>query len=485
MSDLASRLAGHASATALLEGDARVSYAELSDRVQRTAGALLAEGLTAGARVALLADPTVDGVVGYLGVQAAGMLPVMLSARSPLPELERRYAEIEPDFTLYGANVECALPANVAPKRPAGSDAADFEPLRADALVSRAVGDDEPAVVLYTSGVSGLPRPIVLSYGNLEATRRGLVAAPGAGLDAATVAYAGLPISHVFGLNSVVGTVLSVGGKLVLHTGFDPHEVAEQIARHRITAISVVPLMWKALAAAGDRELFATVSRATYAAAPMPPTVLEAVKEMIGVDVAGGFGLTETAGTICHDDPTDPHPGTVGIALGDTEIRVVAETGDAVDALLGDVGEIWLRGPSVAKSYLDGSPLDGALADGWLRTGDIGMFDDQGRLDIVDRKKDVININGFNVSPAEIEVALAMHPGVSSSVVVGDVEDDREVVVAHVVPRPGEVVTEGELVEHCRAQLSRYKVPSHVFLHRELPITESGKAVRRLLGRSA
>ncbi len=479
MSDLASRLAGHASATALIEGDAHVSYAELSDRVLRTAGALQAQGLRNGSRVALLADPTVDGVVAYLGVQAAGMVPVMLSARSPRAELERRYTEVAPSFTLYAAAIESALPDGITPARPVGSAASDYAPLQGDAIVARPVGDDEAAVVLYTSGVSGLPRPVVLTYGNLDATRNGLVNAPGSGLDASTIAYAGLPISHVFGLNSVVGSVLSVGGKCVLHTRFDPHEVAELIARHRITAISVVPLLWKALAAAGDRELFATVTRATYAAAPMPPTVLEAVREMIGVEVAGGFGLTETAGTICHDDPTDPHPGTVGLALGGNEIRVVS---DGEDAVLGDTGEVLVRGPSVARNYLDGTPLD-TVDGGWLRTGDIGMFDDEGRLDIVDRKKDIININGFNVSPVEVEVALAMHPGVSSSVVVGDVEGDREVVVAHVVPRPGEAVTETELVEHCRNQLSRYKVPKHVFLHAELPITESGKNVRRLLGR--
>ena len=181
MPDLASRLAGHASATALLEGDARISYAELSDRVQRTAGALQRAGLPPGARVALLADSTVDGVVGYLAVQAAGMLPVMLSARSPLPELERRYDEIDPAFTLYGAAVECVLPANVTPFRPAGSSADDFEVLQGDPVPSRPGGADDPAVVLYTSGVSGLPRPIVLTYGNLEATRNGLVNAPGSG----------------------------------------------------------------------------------------------------------------------------------------------------------------------------------------------------------------------------------------------------------------------------------------------------------------
>ncbi len=481
MSDLGARLGGYATATALLENDERVTYGELSDRVLRTAGALLAKGVPAGARVALFADATIDGVVAYLAVQSAGLVPVMLSPRSPLPELERRCDEIAPAFSVFAATVETQLPAGITPFRPVGSIATDYEVLAGEAISPSAVGDNAAAVVLYTSGVSGLPKPVVLTYGNLQATRKGLVTAPGSGLDAATIAYGGLPISHVFGLNSVVGSVLSVGGKVVLHNRFDAHEVAELIARHRITSISVVPLMWKALAAAGDRELFATVTRATYAAAPMPPTILEAVKELIGVSVAGGFGLTETAGTICHDDATDPHPGTVGYALGDTEIRVTAADDDA---LAGDTGEIWVRGSSVARNYLDGTPLDTAEG-GWLRTGDIGIFDDEGRLDIVDRKKDVINISGFNVSPAEVEIALAMHPGVSTSVVVGDVEDDHEVVVAHVVPRPGETVTEAELVAHCRAQLSRYKVPAHVFLHQELPITDSGKAVRRLLGRTA
>jgi long-chain acyl-CoA synthetase len=365
--------------------------------------------------------------------------------------------------------------------RPALSTATDFAVLSDDPAPAADVAPDDPAVVLYTSGTSGLPKPVILTYRNLAATRDGLINAAGSGLDSTTVAYAGLPQAHVFGLNSIIGTVLRVGGKLVLNSGFDPHVVAELIARHRVTAVSAVPLMWKALAAAGDRDLFATVNRATYAAAPMPPAILEAVEAMLGLRVAGGFGLTETAGTICHDDPTDPHPGTVGVALGDTQIRVID---DGEDALIGDTGEVWVKSSSMAKAYLDGSKLDRARG-GWLRTGDVGMFDDEGRLDIVDRKKDVINIHGFNVSPAEVELALSMHPAVSSSVVVGDVEGDREVVIAHVVPLPGTSPTEADLVAHCKDQLSSYKVPAHVFLHRELPITESGKAVRRLLGRTA
>jgi long-chain acyl-CoA synthetase len=477
MGELASRLAGHATATALLEGEDRISYGELSDRVLRTGAALRERGLAPGQRVAVIADSCSDGIVAYLGVQAAGLLPVMLGTQSPLAELERRFAELEPACVLIGSSGELELPAGVSALRPALSRATDFESLTADPAAAAEVADEDPAVVLYTSGVSGLPKPVVLTYANLESTRDGLINGQGSGLDATTIAYAGLPIAHVFGLNSIVGTVLSVGGKLVLNRGFDPHEVAELIARHRVTSISAVPLMWKGFAATGDRDLFATVTRATYSAAPMPPAIREAVEQMLGLRLAGGFGLTETSGTICHDDATDPHPGTVGRPLGDTQIRVVD---DGEDALIGDTGEIWVRGTSVAKSYLDGTRLDRARG-GWFRTGDVGMFDDEGRLDIVDRKKDVININGFNVSPAEVELALDLHPGVSTSVVVGEVEDDREVVVAHVVPQPGSAPTEAELVAHCRKQLSRHKVPAHVFLHREIPVTESGKAVRRLL----
>ena len=481
MGDLASRLAGHASATALVDGGGRITYGELSDRVLRTAAALRADGLGSGARVAVAAACTVDGVVGYLAVQAAGLLPVMVSPRSPLVEQKRRFDLVDPALVVLGSRTRPELPDGVRVVRPAGSSANDSEVLCAEPGGVSAVAKHDPAVVLYTSGVAGLPKPVVLTYGNLAATRDGLIAAPGAGLDPSTIAFAGLPMSHVFGLNSIVGTVLRAGGKLVLHDGFDPVEVSELIARHRVTALSAVPLMWKALAAVGDRDLFATICRATYAAAPMPPTVAAQVTDALGLMVAGGFGLTETAGTICHDDPIDPHAGTVGYPLGATELRVV-DDGD--DALPGDFGEVWVRGPSVAVAYLDGSLVELA-DDGWLRTGDVGLLDDDGRLVIVDRKKDVINISGFNVSPAEVELALSAHPAVATSVVVGEVENDREVVVAHVVVVPGRKATEAELLEHCRAHLSRYKVPVRVFLHAELPVTDSGKAIRRVFGRSA
>jgi long-chain acyl-CoA synthetase len=362
--------------------------------------------------------------------------------------------------------------------RPAGTSATSAEVLDGDGVPHTAAGPDTPAVVLYTSGVSGLPKPVVLTHANLAATSDGLVNGPGAQLDAGTVAFHGLPLSHVFGLNSLMGTVLSAGGTLVLADGVEPERVAEIVARHRVTALSAVPLQGKALASLGSRELFATVNRATWSAAPMPPTLVAAVEERLGLRLAGGFGLTESSGTVLQDDPRAPHTGTVGRPLGQTEVRIVD---DGEEALPGDFGELWLRGPSVVRSYLDGSPTE-VDDEGWLRTGDVAVLDDDGRVAIVDRSKDVINVSGFNVSPAEVEEALASHPAVAASAVVGDLEDDHEVVVAHVVARPGAHPTEAELVEHCRAQLSRYKVPRRIHRHDELPLTESGKAGRRLLG---
>ena len=476
--DVLSGLGGHSTATALIDRDQRTTYAELADRTRRTASGLRARGITLGARVAIMASATTDTIVAFLGAQAAGLLPVMLSPRSTRAELQRRFDDVDPALVLLGTASEVELPDGVPLLRPAGTGVSDGEVLDGEAGPVADVGADTPAVVLYTSGVAGLPRPVVLTHGNLASTRQGLIGGPGAGLDASTVALAGLPLAHVFGLNSVVGTVLAAGGEVVLADGLEPGEVAELIARHRVTAVSAVPLQWKAFAMLGRGELFSTVGRATWSAAPMPPAVVSVVEERLRLRLAGGFGLTETSGTICQDDPSAPTLGTVGQALGATEVRIVDDDGDV---LPGDFGELWVNGPSVVRSYLDGSPT-ALTPDGWLRTGDVAVFDDEGRVGIVDRSKEVINVGGFNVSPSEVEDVLGTHPGVATSVVVGDVEDDREVVVAHVVARPGSHVTEAELIDHCQRQLSRYKVPRHVLLHDELPLTDSGKPVRRLLG---
>jgi acyl-CoA synthetase len=219
--------------------------------------------------------------------------------------------------------------------------------------------------------------------------------------------------------------------------------------------------------------------------ASVPRAVMERSEEQ-GIPAARVYGMTElpTVTIMNRANSFDLRATTDGALAPGVEVRTLGD--DCQPLPTGFAGELVVRGPERMLGYLDPEANRAALDDdGWFRTGDVGVLDDEGRLAIVDRKKDVINISGFNVSPAEVEVALSAHRAVANAVVVGEVDGDREVVVAHVVAAPGQQVTEAELIEHCRAQLSRFKVPTRIVMHDELPVTDSGKAVRRLLGRSA
>jgi long-chain acyl-CoA synthetase len=321
-----------------------------------------------------------------------------------------------------------------------------------------------------------------LTHTNLGSVQQAMIDQPGSGLGRSTVAIALLPISHVFGLNSLMGTMLRAGAAVVMLDRFDPIHSLELVDRHGVTTISAVPQMWSAWSSceASDRAM-RTVTRATSSAAHLSPDVAERVRERFGVRIAAGYGLTETAGTICLDDPLDPVLNTVGRPLGATEIRLVDDDGD--DAERGDPAEIWLRGPSVFAGYVGASAGEAALEPGgWCRTGDIGVVADDGRLMIVDRAKDVIIVGGFNVTPTEVEDVLLIHPTVSAALVMGEADDrSGERVVAYVVPRAGATIDAAVLVEHCAAHVARYKVPARIEIRDDVPTTTSGKTVRRLL----
>ena len=227
----------------------------------------------------------------------------------------------------------------------------------------------------------------------------------------------------------------------------------------------------------------ASVTRATSSAEHLPTKTVEAVRERLGPRVAGGYGLTETSGTIVLDDLSAPTPPTVGRPVGAAQLRLLDDSG--ADTEVGDRGEIWVRGPSVSAGYIDDEPSSHSSLHpgGWCRTGDVGIFDDSGRLLIVDRLKDVVIVSGFNVSPTEVEGVLMTYPGVRGALVVGETNEDAgEGVVAFVSPASGAGALEpAALAEHCRRRLARYKVPSRIEIRAELPATEGGKPVRRLL----
>jgi long-chain acyl-CoA synthetase len=469
-------------AVALVAGEdgGSLTYGALVDRIDRTAAGLRDRGIGPGGQVAIAAPLGIDGVVAYLGVQAAGAAAVMLYSRSPRPELESRLAAVECDLLIAGADV--AVPTGIAIARPAGASGASDVPTLDGSGPLDPVDPESTAAILFTSGVAGAPRAVRLTHTNLGVVQQAMIDQPGSGLGRSTVALALLPISHVFGLNSLIGTMLRAGAAVVMLDRFDPIQSLELVASHGVTAISAVPQMWSAWSRSeAPDDAMRTVTRATSSAAHLPPDVAERVHERFGVRIAAGYGLTETAGTICLDDPLDPVLNTVGRPLGATEIRLVDEDGEEAEP--GDPAEIWLRGPSIFSGYVGANAVEAALGPGgWCRTGDIGVLADDGRLMIVDRAKDVIIVGGFNVTPTEVEDVLLLHPTVSAALVVGE-PDDRsgERVVAYVVARAGATVDAVVLIEHCAAHVSRYKVPARIEVRDDVPMTTSGKTVRRLL----
>ncbi|HEX8804735.1 MAG TPA: AMP-binding protein, partial [Acidimicrobiales bacterium] len=311
-----------------------------------------------------------------------------------------------------------------------------------------------------------------------------VLAAPGRPEGPDAVALAVLPFFHVFGLNAVLGVMLRAGGTLVPIERFDPYGTLEAVAEHGVTIVSGVPTMWAALAAlpGADPASVASVTVAMSGAAPLEGVVRRQVAERLGLELRQGYGLTEASPVVTTALGQDAPADSIGRVLPGVQVRLVDVHGE--DVLVGDPGEIWVRGPNVFAGYWDDPEATAAACtpDGWLRTGDVAVVDDEGFLYLVDRVKDVIIVSGFNVFPAEVEEVLATHPAVAAAAVVGVPHPHSgEAVRAFVVPADGATVEEEELVAHAARHLARYKCPTSITFVDELPENMSGKLLRRAL----
>jgi long-chain acyl-CoA synthetase len=271
----------------------------------------------------------------------------------------------------------------------------------------------------------------------------------------------------------------------VLVERFDPATALETIVNHQVTMVAGAPPMyasWLALPDA-DPEAFASVRLAVSGAAALSTEVAQAFTERFGVIIHEGYGLTEASPTVTSSVVSTPNrPGSIGVPLAGVEVRLVDSNGD--DALAGDDGEIWVRGANVFVGYWHNEEATRAAVtpEGWLRTGDIAVADDDGWLYIVDRAKDVIIVSGFNVYPAEVEEVLAGYRGVAAVAVVGVPHPHSgEAVKAFVVAAPGQHLEEDELIEYAASRLARYKCPSKIMFVDELPYGTAGKLLRRSL----
>ncbi|MBW3536653.1 MAG: AMP-binding protein [Actinobacteria bacterium] len=472
--------------------DSAVTYGELRERVAALRGGLTAMGVDRGDRIAIVLGNTPDFVASYLAVLGIGAVAVLCNPASPEAELEREFKTVMATSAIVGpvaidSVARLQLGSLITGDGATTPDARSLDEVAAEPAPIAPVEPADLAVLVFTSGTAGTPKAAMLTHGNLLANIDQIQRHPGREVQSSDVSYGLLPLFHIFGLNVVLGLSLKAGASVVLREHFDPVAAAQDIARHGVTLVAGAPPMfgaWATLPAdAVASDAFSKVRLAVSGAAPLSAETAHAFEERFGIPVREGYGLTEAAPVVTSSLLDQPaKPGSVGVPLPGLEVRLIDEEGE--DALEGDPGEIWVRGPNVFAGYWEDPKATAAALtpDGWLRTGDIAVVDDDGELWLVDRAKDLIIVSGFNVFPAEVEAVLQDHPDVADAAVIG-CPDPRtgEAVKAYVVSSAADLDVD-DLSRHCLRHLARYKCPTDIEVVEALPHAISGKLLRRDVG---
>ncbi len=495
MTNLATIVDGHSGSSPALIGAGEVTtYDALRRQVGAIRGGLVEAGVQPGDRVALLLASNWYFVVAHLGALGAGAIVVPLNPQSPAAEIQRQLETVTPRVVFVGPSAQrafdavdlanCGVETILTPEGVVLSHASKpFEDLlvtEPKPVVDRSASD--VAVLMFTSGTAGSPKAAMLTHGNLRSNLDMMQSVTYASVRPTDVLLGVLPLSHIFGLNAVLHISLLAGACVLLVQRFDPVSSIASIQQHKVSIVAGVPPMFEAWvrlpASDAPGDAFATVRLCLSGASRLDPAVTAEFGQRFGVSIGEGYGLTEASPTVTTA-PSPPKPGTIGVPISGVQVRVVDDDGS--DVLVGDTGEIWVKGPNVFAGYWnDPEATARVLHDGWLKTGDIAVVDDDGLLTLVDRSKDLIIVSGFNVFPAEVEEALLLHPGIQEAAVVGVAHPHTgETVKAFVVPLADRLLDEDEVIEFCSQQLARYKCPTKVLVVDHLPRAASGKMIRR------
>ncbi len=462
-----------------------LGFEELVDRVGTWAGHLASTRAPAS-RIGVLSGNDHDFVVAYLACLTAGMVAVPLNPLSPGPERAHDLtavgaAEILVGRRLAGMLGETEFGVPVTQLDPAAAQGGPIDPRTEAADVE----PDAVAALLFTSGTAGPSKPAMLTHRNFRAS---LLSIEATGVDLRSspqVSVSVIPLFHIFGLNVIINLGLRVGAMLDLRETFDPADLVHIVGQDRGTILAGPPNLWHAISHldVADTEPLRHLTVALSGAAPLDPGVARSMREQHHVDLREGYGLTETCGVLCSGFGADAvEVGSVGPIMPGVECRLVDSEGQ--DVLIGDVGEVWVKGPMISPGYWEDEPATrrSRTEDGWFRTGDLAVVDDHGHLSITGRIKDLVIVSGFNVHPAEVEQVLQSHPAVAAAAVVGIPDENTgERVRAFVVLHDGGAAPDldDELRRHCIDRLARYKVPVGVEIVDTLPVGVAGKLKRR------
>jgi long-chain acyl-CoA synthetase len=510
--------------TALVFYGAKTSFADLDRAADRFAHVLREMGIEKGDRISLHLPTCPAFVIAFMGAMRAGATAVPMNPLYVERELSILFAQARPKVSvtidllvprlravgtaepgassgrLIVTGIRDSLPVPIKwlypfkarregrwNPQPDSEATPNFFRLLGEAPADRfpsAAAAEDVAVLQPTGGTTGVPKAAMLTHRNLVANAQ-QVAVWFPRIAAGEVrVLSPLPFFHIYGLTVDMNYAMAVGGTLILLPRFEPDQVLKAIAKYRPQLFPGAPIMYQTLAhhPEVDRYDLRSIEACISGAAPLPPEVQRDFETVTRGRVVEGYGLTE-ASPVTHCNPVDGdrRNGTIGLPFPSTDARVVDPAGEPLPA--GEAGELEVRGPQVMAGYWERpDETAAALHDGWLRTGDVATMSEDGYFTIVDRKKDLIIVGGINVYPREVEEVLGMHPAVREAAVIG-MADERhgELPYAFVVLNPGASATPEELLDHCRANLARFKVPCTIQLRDELPKTMIGKVLRKNL----
>jgi acyl-CoA synthetase (AMP-forming)/AMP-acid ligase II len=501
----------YAGQEAVVDGEIRLTFADLADEVERFARALIGHGVQAGDRVAVWAPNGRRWVVAALGTVTAGATLVPLNTRFKGAEagyiLSRTRARLlvaddgflgNPYVSMVdGADLPALSTVVVLGNRPVGPvrptltwdeflDAATAVPAAEARARADSVGPEDLCDIFFTSGTTGQPKGAMLTHG--QSTALYVTWSELAELRSGDRYLLVNPFFNTFGYKAGVIACLLRGATIVTQPVFDVAATLDLVQRERITVLPGPPTLSTSILEHPDRGRYdlSSLRVAVTGATTVPVVLIERMRDQLALrTVLTAYGLTETCGTATMCRPGDSPvtvASTCGAAVDGVEVRVAGPDGTALAA--GIPGEVLVRGYNVMRGYFEDEVATRAAIDpdGWLHTGDVGVLDEHGYLRITDRLKDMYIVGGFNTYPAEVEQALVRFEKVAEAAVIG-VADERlgEVGRAYVVLRSGMSTTEDEVIAYCRERLANYKVPRSVVLVESLPRNASGKVLKSAL----
>ncbi|HWU20402.1 MAG TPA: long-chain fatty acid--CoA ligase [Nocardioides sp.] len=495
---------------ALVLGEFRLTYAQVDAAANQVANLLVSRGIQPGDKVALSCPNLPYFPIVYYGALKAGAVIVPMNVLNKGREVA---------YYLTDSGAKAFFCFEGSPELPIGQEGwagfnqvegcTEFFLITADPFAgssiegattfAQALGgqattfesvastETDTAVILYTSGTTGQPKGAELTHSNLVLNaltcNRLFGSAPAQ--DAHIVA---LPLFHTFGASVQMNAGFSMAATLFLVPRFDAEQVVSLMEKETITFFAGVPTMWWGiLNALGDgvdvERIASNLRRGVSGGAALPVEIIKKTQERLGVQILEGYGLSETSPVATFSDPDqDPRPGSIGIPIWGVETKLINDDWSTVEGA-DQVGELAVRGHLVMKGYLNRPEATAeVMKDGWFRTGDLARRDEDGFYYIVDRSKDLIIRGGYNVYPREVEEVLMTHPAVSLAAVVGVPHDSHgEEIKAFVILAEGQSVAEDELVAWGKEQMAAYKYPRMVAIVDSLPMTATGKILKREL----